>query len=257
MRATRHIPLVLVTTIVVLAVGPGNGSALAQESRPTGVGPDSSLAPADFGVEDENITILGEGDFFPCGTAGFAGDLCAGLNSLPNGARITQIAFYIDDDDPDFNFGGYLNSTYVDSAGDTPWVYTVLASVISSGAPGETVVYEFVDVPILYRQDVDGDGDSEVVAYSLRVIIAPAGGINFLMARVRWKRQVSPAPQAATFNDVPVNDPAFQFVEALVASGITAGCGAGNFCPDAPLTRRQMAVFLAKALGLHWPWDAQ
>jgi hypothetical protein len=37
------------------------------------------------------------------------------------------------------------------------------------------------------------------------------------------------------------------------ASGITAGCGGGNFCPDNPLTRRQMAVFLAKALGLNWP----
>jgi hypothetical protein len=36
-----------------------------------------------------------------------------------------------------------------------------------------------------------------------------------------------------------------------VASGITAGCGGGNYCPDAP-TRRQMAIFLAKALGLHW-----
>ena len=44
-----------------------------------------------------------------------------------------------------------------------------------------------------------------------------------------------------------------EFVEALVASGITAGCGNGNFCPDAPLTRGQMAVFLSKALGLHWP----
>ncbi len=46
--------------------------------------------------------------------------------------------------------------------------------------------------------------------------------------------------------------PFFQFIEALAESGITAGCGNGNFCPDAALTRGQMAVFLAKALGLHW-----
>jgi hypothetical protein len=52
---------------------------------------------------------------------------------------------------------------------------------------------------------------------------------------------------------VPTSDGAFQYVEALAASGITSGCGNGNYCPDAPLTRRQMAVFLAKALGLHWP----
>lgn len=65
--------------------------------------------------------------------------------------------------------------------------------------------------------------------------------------------QVSPAPGSPTFNDVPLSDPGFQYIEALVASGITAGCGGGNYCPDNPLTRRQMAVFIAKALGLNWP----
>lgn len=68
-----------------------------------------------------------------------------------------------------------------------------------------------------------------------------------------WKRQVAPAPASATFNDVPTTHPFFQFVEALAASGITAGTGGGNFGPDDPLTRGQMAVFLSKALGLHWP----
>ncbi len=41
-------------------------------------------------------------------------------------------------------------------------------------------------------------------------------------------------------------------MEALAASGITAGCDATNFCPNEPITRVQMAVYLAKALGLHW-----
>jgi hypothetical protein len=71
--------------------------------------------------------------------------------------------------------------------------------------------------------------------------------------RIQYRLQVSPPPADASFGDVPTSDPAFQFVEALAASGITAGCGGGNYCPDQPLTRRQMAVFLAKALGLHWP----
>ena len=44
----------------------------------------------------------------------------------------------------------------------------------------------------------------------------------------------------------------FYGIEALAASGITAGCAGGNYCPEANLTRRQMAIFLAKALGLHW-----
>ncbi len=76
--------------------------------------------------------------------------------------------------------------------------------------------------------------------------------VRFRAIRVFYKLQVSPPPAVATFGDVPTGHPFFQFVEALAESGITAGCGGGNFCPDAPLTRGQMAVFLAKALGLHW-----
>jgi hypothetical protein len=68
-----------------------------------------------------------------------------------------------------------------------------------------------------------------------------------------WVRQVSPAPATATFADVPTGHPFFQFVEALNASGITGGCGGGNYCPNNPVTRGQMAVFLSKALGLSWP----
>ena len=70
---------------------------------------------------------------------------------------------------------------------------------------------------------------------------------------LNYKLQVSPAPAQATFSDVPLSHPFSQYVEALAASGITAGCGQGKFCPDSPLTRGEMAVFLAKALGLHWP----
>jgi len=42
---------------------------------------------------------------------------------------------------------------------------------------------------------------------------------------------------------------ATNFIEELADAGITAGCGPGNFCPDVPLTRAQMAVFIEGALG--------
>ena len=74
-------------------------------------------------------------------------------------------------------------------------------------------------------------------------------------AVVTWRRVISPAPATATFpNDVPTSHPYFRFVEALAASGITAGCATGSYCPDATLTRGQMAVFLSAALGLYWPY---
>jgi hypothetical protein len=56
----------------------------------------------------------------------------------------------------------------------------------------------------------------------------------------------------ATFGDVPTNHQFFRFIEALVSSGITSGCGGGNYCPNDPVTRGQMAVFLSTALGLHF-----
>src|SRR5439155_18003325 len=78
------------------------------------------------------------------------------------------------------------------------------------------------------------------------------GAVALTEARVYYKLQISPDPPGATFADVPVGHPFHRFVEALAAAGITGGCGGGNYCPDAPITRGQMAVFLSAALGLHW-----
>ena len=74
-------------------------------------------------------------------------------------------------------------------------------------------------------------------------------------ALIGYKLQVSPAPVTATFNDVPTSDFAFQFIEAFNAAGITVGCNVSppQFCPDRNVTRREMAVFFAKALGLQSP----
>ena len=69
---------------------------------------------------------------------------------------------------------------------------------------------------------------------------------------IGYKLQVSPAPATATFADVPTNPSYFRAIEALAASGITQGCGGGNFCPNQPVTRGELAKFLANALGLHW-----
>ena len=40
------------------------------------------------------------------------------------------------------------------------------------------------------------------------------------------------------------------WIEALVAEQIAAGCGGGNYCPLAPVTRGQMAALIAKTFGL-------
>ncbi len=54
----------------------------------------------------------------------------------------------------------------------------------------------------------------------------------------------TPPPAAGVFADVPASDGFAPWIEELAAEGITAGCGGGNYCPDAPNTRAQMAAFL-------------
>lgn len=61
----------------------------------------------------------------------------------------------------------------------------------------------------------------------------------------------TPTPSGPTPTPTPrPDDPAALYIEALFKSGITAGCGNGNFCPDRPMTRREVAVWLVKAMGL-------
>jgi hypothetical protein len=46
------------------------------------------------------------------------------------------------------------------------------------------------------------------------------------------------------FADVPDSNIFHADISALVDSGVTSGCGGGNYCPSANVTREQMAAFL-------------
>jgi hypothetical protein len=59
--------------------------------------------------------------------------------------------------------------------------------------------------------------------------------------------------QGSQFSDVPANHPFYDFIGKLSARGITLGCGGGNYCPDANVTREQMAIFIERALGVFTP----
>ncbi|HUE99838.1 MAG TPA: S-layer homology domain-containing protein, partial [Anaerolineales bacterium] len=52
------------------------------------------------------------------------------------------------------------------------------------------------------------------------------------------------------FTDVGPGYWAAAWIKQLVAEGITSGCGAGTYCPEAPVTRAQMAVFLVRTFNL-------
>ncbi len=58
-----------------------------------------------------------------------------------------------------------------------------------------------------------------------------------------------PPPAVGIFTDVPASDPFAPWIEELYNLGVVGGCGAGPmYCPDNPVLRQQMPVFLLKTL---------
>ena len=168
---------------------------------------------------------------------------------LPSGALITQI-----------ELNAYDASTVKD-------VRIVLQALPSSGGPPLTLAtvgsssfigYSFYTVTLVPPHTVDNGNNTYVLLYdSLVASPNPNNPLDDTLTRVQavriyYRLQTSPPPAVATFGDVPVSHPFFPSVEAMVAAGITAGCGSGNFCPDGLVTRAQMAAFFSRALGLHF-----
>jgi hypothetical protein len=52
--------------------------------------------------------------------------------------------------------------------------------------------------------------------------------------------------ETPTFGDVPIDVGHWSWVERLANSTITAGCGAGNYCPFSEVNRAQIAIFLLR-----------
>ncbi|HEY7369460.1 MAG TPA: S-layer homology domain-containing protein [Thermoanaerobaculia bacterium] len=162
--------------------------------------------------------------------------------TLPNGAQIEKVELRACDNDPTnvVQFRLWACPLQMDSCDLVGFVQTNAA-----GTPGcstflnNTALY-VVDNQVPLYADVRTPGGTSMTTFSA--------------VRIYYRLRVSPSPAVATFpNDVPTGHPFFQFVEALAAAGITAGCAPGSFCPAQPVTRGEMAVFLAAALGLHFP----
>jgi len=75
----------------------------------------------------------------------------------------------------------------------------------------------------------------------------------FLLRAKYGSTHSPPIATGTLFADVPANAFAAAWIEQLVAEGITAGCGAGNYCPNNAVTRAQMAVFLQRVFNLPLP----
>jgi hypothetical protein len=190
---------------------------------------------------------------------GLAHDLVAPLH-LPAGAKIVYLEL------------DYVDSSATEAALGTLVVCTFLGQdcVVHPAAgagPADCLTPGFIcsgiaAAPGLGSRSADLSDDDITVnnfvnSYSVLAELSEGDGTEKIAGMiVGYVLQVSPAPATPSFNDVPTGDFGYQYIEALALSGITGGCQASPplFCPDAFVTRRQMAVFLAKALGLQWPY---
>jgi hypothetical protein len=96
------------------------------------------------------------------------------------------------------------------------------------------------------------NGDS---MYLVRVgVSAATPTLSFMGVRLYWRRQIRTG-LSHPFGDIGFLPAEFQnSIAALAASGITTGTSATTYSPSNSVTRAQMAVFLARALGLYWAY---
>ena len=249
-RGTRFISPLGISVVAMLWASPGAAQVQA------------SPGPEAYGTQDYTVTMISATSFVPAdnsqgshtsGSLGRFGDTNVeehfyatleipagavvdyiGLNNLNDGTPGAISAQILERAD---SGGGAIPLAGVSSTPHTSWQTDKNPDPLGALYPGHSQ-----------------NGNWWILIVDVDIAASP--NLQFFgWVEVWWKRTVSNPPFSASFNDVPTNHPFYQFVEALKAAGITGGCSASPplYCPDAPVTRGQMAVFLAKALGLHWP----
>ena len=164
--------------------------------------------------------------------------------NVPEGVNLQFVRFWAYDTNAASDMSFILFESCYPTYGAGSTTTTTLATVSTSGSGGAQTDYASLTNYTVNNRDCK---------LTQRVAFNSTTGLTLQKVRYQWERQVSPAPGVASFTDVPTNYWAFQYIEALKASGITGGVTPTTYQPESPVTRAQMAVFLAKALGLYWP----
>jgi hypothetical protein len=156
--------------------------------------------------------------------------------------------------------GGCTASTYCPTAITTRRemaVFMLLAKEGAGYAPPACTAVPFPDVPV-------ASGFCPFIAeLSRRGVVAGCGGGNYCPANPVLRQEMAvfalatldptftpPPCTVPPFADVPTGNPFCPHIAELAARGVVSGCGGGNYCPAAAVTRQEMAVFIAGTFGL-------
>ena len=178
----------------------------------------------------------------------------------------------------------YLGSIQISTDGsgnatfstDVPYVLTAGQPVTATATDPSGNTSEFSQRLILSQSPASGPASGGTAVTLTGMLFengatvtvggVPAIGVNF--QNDTTITCAMPARPSGTLNDTVVTNPSgsggtlrngwiadfadvggnqfYSFINKLVANQITVGCGGGNYCPDANVTRQQMAVFLLK-----------
>jgi beta-lactamase superfamily II metal-dependent hydrolase len=100
----------------------------------------------------------------------------------------------------------------------------------------------------LYKAGITGGCTINPLNYCPESSVTRAQMAVFLLRGIYSSSYAPPDVAGNTgFGDVPAGYWAAAWIKQLGTEGITGGCGSGNYCPEAPVTRAQMAVFLLRS----------
>jgi hypothetical protein len=142
--------------------------------------------------------------------------------------------------------GGTLSSVDANTSGSDPYLYntgkaTLTAALVRAGQQANDVSLTRMGADLTQLALASAQGSD----------LGPLGKIQGeYLARLPAAVARSSAPSVVvSFVDVPPTHVFWPWIEALVRAGITGGCGTNPpmYCPDQPVIRAQMAVFLLKA----------
>jgi hypothetical protein len=168
------------------------------------------------------------------------------------------------------NYGGFAtifplleNSPAINAGNDATCAATDQRGVIRPlGAHCDMGSYEypypiFADVPFthwantfverLYLSKITGGCTIAPLTYCPEAGVTRGQMAVFLLRSMYGATYTPPTATGTVFGDVAANYWAAAWIEQLAAEGITGGCGSSNYCPNTPVTRDQMAVFLLRA----------
>jgi len=95
-----------------------------------------------------------------------------------------------------------------------------------------------------------------------RAVVGGCGGGNYCPSSAVTREQMavfvlrtldpalSPPACVGAYKDVPTSSGFCRWIEELTRRGVVTGCGGGNYCPTAAVTREQMGVFMSATFGL-------